>query len=80
MDKLRHDCDVLVVGGGPAGLAAASCAAQARVRVAIIDDNPHLGGQIWREDQYKQSTPEAVDWFKKVRAAKVELIHGAKVF
>jgi NADPH-dependent 2,4-dienoyl-CoA reductase/sulfur reductase-like enzyme len=80
MDKLRHECDVLVVGGGPAGLAAASCAAQARLRVAIIDDNPHLGGQIWREDQHKQDTPEAVDWLKKVRAAKVELIHGAKVF
>jgi NADPH-dependent 2,4-dienoyl-CoA reductase/sulfur reductase-like enzyme len=42
--------DVLVVGGGPAGLAAAAAAAEAGVRVGIADDNPRLGGQIWRGD------------------------------
>ncbi|MBZ5551916.1 MAG: NAD(P)/FAD-dependent oxidoreductase [Acidobacteriia bacterium] len=80
MDKTRHECDVLVVGGGPAGLAAACSAAQAQVRVTIIDDNPGLGGQIWREEQRKQSAPDAEEWFKKVRDAKVERINGAKIF
>src|SRR5262245_26307769 len=40
--------DVLVIGGGPAGMAAAACATENRRRVGIIDDNPDLGGQIWR--------------------------------
>jgi D-hydroxyproline dehydrogenase subunit alpha len=45
---MRQDFDVLVVGGGPAGMAAAVCAAQSGGRVGIVDDNARLGGQIWR--------------------------------
>jgi NADPH-dependent 2,4-dienoyl-CoA reductase/sulfur reductase-like enzyme len=45
----RHgSCDVLVVGAGPAGIAAASAAATAGADVIVIDDNPAPGGQIWR--------------------------------
>jgi D-hydroxyproline dehydrogenase subunit alpha len=40
--------DVLVIGAGPAGLAAARRAAESGARVAIVDDNPAPGGQIWR--------------------------------
>ena len=40
--------DVVVVGAGPAGLAAARRAAESGARVAMIDDNPRPGGQIWR--------------------------------
>src|SRR4051794_763670 len=41
---------VVVIGAGPAGLAAARRAADAGKRVAIVDDNPAPGGQIWRGD------------------------------
>jgi NADPH-dependent 2,4-dienoyl-CoA reductase/sulfur reductase-like enzyme len=41
-------CDVLVIGAGPAGLAAARCAVESGARTAMIDDNPRPGGQIWR--------------------------------
>jgi NADPH-dependent 2,4-dienoyl-CoA reductase/sulfur reductase-like enzyme len=41
--------EVLVAGAGPAGLAAACSAARGGRRVAVLDDNPHAGGQIWRE-------------------------------
>jgi NADPH-dependent 2,4-dienoyl-CoA reductase/sulfur reductase-like enzyme len=41
-------CDVLVIGAGPAGLAAARRAAEAGTNVAMVDDNPRPGGQIWR--------------------------------
>jgi D-hydroxyproline dehydrogenase subunit alpha len=40
--------DVLVIGAGPAGLAAARRASESGVRVAMVDDNPAPGGQIWR--------------------------------
>jgi thioredoxin reductase len=40
--------DVAVVGAGPAGLCAAIEAARAGLDVVIIDENPKLGGQIFR--------------------------------
>jgi NADPH-dependent 2,4-dienoyl-CoA reductase/sulfur reductase-like enzyme len=40
--------DILVIGAGPAGLAAADVVAASGRRVAVLDDNPHPGGQIWR--------------------------------
>ena len=47
MNDLRH-YDVVVVGGGPAGIAAATCAAESDASTVLVDDNPRLGGQIWR--------------------------------
>ncbi|HEY5330261.1 MAG TPA: FAD/NAD(P)-binding oxidoreductase [Acidobacteriaceae bacterium] len=40
--------EVLVVGAGPAGIAAATAAAEKRRSVIVLDDNPSAGGQIWR--------------------------------
>lgn len=40
--------DVVVVGGGPGGIAAATVAAEAGKRVCLLDDNGSPGGQIWR--------------------------------
>src|SRR5690242_1292496 len=40
--------EVVVVGAGPAGLAAARRAGESGAKVTIVDDNPQPGGQIWR--------------------------------
>ncbi|MCF5973661.1 NAD(P)-binding protein, partial [Xanthomonas perforans] len=42
--------DVLVIGAGPAGLAAAQAAASQGVRVGVVDMQPRTGGQVWRSD------------------------------
>lgn len=39
---------VLIIGAGPAGMAAAIAAASNGADVLVIDDNPNAGGQIWR--------------------------------
>lgn len=41
--------DLLIIGAGPAGMAAALAAAPSGARIAVIDDNPAPGGQIWRD-------------------------------
>lgn len=47
-EPLVRDVDVLVIGAGPAGIAAACAAAEAGRTTSVIDDNPAAGGQIWR--------------------------------
>ena len=42
-------CDVLVVGGGPAGIAAALAAAQSGARVILCDESAEFGGSLLRE-------------------------------
>ena len=40
--------DVLVVGAGPAGMAAATVTASAGLSTLVVDEGPGPGGQIWR--------------------------------
>lgn len=40
--------DLLIIGAGPAGMAAALAAASSAARIVLLDDNPLPGGQIWR--------------------------------
>lgn len=80
MGKPHHVCDVLVVGAGPAGLAAAWRAAESGLRVSVVDDNPAAGGQIWRGEQVKPSSPEAQAWFERIRSVDIQMINGARVF
>ena len=47
-DKTHTHCDVLVVGGGPAGLAAALAAGRSRARVILAEADRELGGALLR--------------------------------
>ena len=80
MGEAHHVCDVLVVGAGPAGMAAAYHSAQSGARVAVVDDNPAAGGQIWRGEQAKASSREAQTWFERIRSVNLQFINGARVF
>jgi D-hydroxyproline dehydrogenase subunit alpha len=72
--------DTLIVGAGPAGLAAAFRASSEGLRVAVVDDNPNAGGQIWRGEQKKSTSREASEWFERIRRARIEFVYGARVF
>ncbi len=79
-DKKYVHTDVLVVGGGPAGLAAAREAVRAGARVILIDDQPELGGSLLSGStdpalvESIEGRP-ALDWVADVEA---ELISAAE--
>ncbi|HSU04036.1 MAG TPA: FAD-dependent oxidoreductase [Acetobacteraceae bacterium] len=54
-------CDVLVVGGGPAGLSAAIAAAQSGAGVVLLDERVAPGGQYAKPlaDSHANSAPDA---------------------
>jgi NADPH-dependent 2,4-dienoyl-CoA reductase/sulfur reductase-like enzyme len=78
MDTQQH-FDVLVIGGGPAGMAAAARAAECGVRVGIVDDNPRLGGQIWRGHSENSRSSKASQWSARIHAAGVITLCGFHV-
>jgi sarcosine oxidase, subunit alpha len=45
-DRMHAHCDVLVVGGGPSGLAAALAAAECGARVILADEQEEFGGSL----------------------------------
>jgi sarcosine oxidase, subunit alpha len=66
-------CDVLVVGAGPAGLAAALTASRSGARVVLIEQGPVLGGTLFHDGGASDGAP-AESW----RAA-AELANAANV-
>jgi NADPH-dependent 2,4-dienoyl-CoA reductase/sulfur reductase-like enzyme len=87
--------DVLVVGAGPAGLAAAQAAAGHGARTGLLDAQARAGGQVWRHD-IRRAAPRAarkaiatlaqVEWLARhsviaaePHALRVEQPDGARV-
>ncbi len=86
---LSSSYDLVVIGGGPAGMAAAALAAKAGVSTVLFDENPGLGGQIYRAigaspvtrreilgDDYWAGAPLA----DEARASGATLVTGATVW
>ncbi|WP_277185144.1 FAD/NAD(P)-binding oxidoreductase [Caballeronia sp. BR00000012568055] len=72
--------DVLIIGAGPAGLAAADEAARTGARTALIDDNPRPGGQIWRQGPQAALAAPLRVWLDEARARpNLVVMSGAKV-
>ena len=74
-----------VVGSGPAGIAAATCAAEHGSHVGLIDDNPEIGGQIWRAQRGRRG-PDishgggAKQWRDRLDASSVTRLQGWSIF
>ncbi len=61
----RHaHCDVLIVGAGPAGLAAALSASESGARVILADEQPELGGSLLHERAARIDTRSADEWLE----------------
>lgn len=77
--SINCEYDFFVVGGGPAGIAAAVRAAESGLRVGIADENPALGGQIWRRD-IAGTHSEMEIWNQRLRGLPVTALLGVTVF
>jgi NADPH-dependent 2,4-dienoyl-CoA reductase/sulfur reductase-like enzyme len=69
--------DVAVVGGGPAGIAAACRAAESGASVALLDEGTAAGGQIWRGG--RASSPGARRWLARLARSGARAIPRAVV-
>jgi methylglutamate dehydrogenase subunit C len=60
-EKAHAHCDVLVVGGGPSGLAAALMAGRSGARVLLVDESDRLGGRLLAERR-EINGASGLDW------------------
>jgi sarcosine oxidase subunit alpha len=71
-DRYLHHyahCDVLIVGGGAAGLAAALGASATGARVILCDEQAELGGSLLHEPNVTIDGWPAPDWVREAIAA-----------
>lgn len=66
-EKTYAFCDVLVVGSGPAGLAASLSAARSGARVILCEEDFRLGGRLLSE-RYEINGHPATEWVKSAEA------------
>jgi NADPH-dependent 2,4-dienoyl-CoA reductase/sulfur reductase-like enzyme len=59
----RSQCDLLIVGAGPAGMAAAAAACKAGLSVVVADEGTAAGGQIYRN--VAAAPAELAQWLGK---------------
>jgi NADPH-dependent 2,4-dienoyl-CoA reductase/sulfur reductase-like enzyme len=80
MTRHRHRFEIVVVGAGPAGLAAGSVAAESGKTVAILDSSASVGGQIWRGEEREPSQPVAGHWIGRAKASGARIFTSATLF
>ncbi|HEY6928352.1 MAG TPA: FAD/NAD(P)-binding oxidoreductase [Thermoanaerobaculia bacterium] len=75
----RLDAQIAVVGAGPAGIAAATRAAEAGSDVLVIDEAPGPGGQIWKHRRPEHAPRAARKWLERFVRSGARLVRGAQV-
>ncbi|EIZ79206.1 sarcosine oxidase subunit alpha family protein [Novosphingobium sp. Rr 2-17] len=77
LDRYDRDhgfCDLLVIGGGPTGLAAAIEAGRAGLRTILVDEDSRLGGQLLSET-CEIGGLSAVEWVERTAAELESMPH-----
>jgi NADPH-dependent 2,4-dienoyl-CoA reductase/sulfur reductase-like enzyme len=77
MSETNMEFEIVVVGAGPAGLAAASAAGESGRRTALVDDTPWLGGQIWRGQ--KGRPRQALEWIERFKKSGATILDRTSV-
>jgi NADPH-dependent 2,4-dienoyl-CoA reductase/sulfur reductase-like enzyme len=72
--------DVVVIGAGPAGIAAAAVAAESGLRVVVLDEGRHPGGQVWRHTDRGALPGAAARWIDRLERSGARVLEGAAVF
>lgn len=89
MTPRRDAYDVVVIGAGPAGLAAAATAADAGLSTLLLDENAGPGGQVWRaiastpvtqRDRLGADYWAGAELVEAVRSGSTEIIQRATVW
>jgi NADPH-dependent 2,4-dienoyl-CoA reductase/sulfur reductase-like enzyme len=85
----RDSYDVVVIGAGPAGLAATATAAEAGLSTLLLDENAGPGGQVWRaiastpvteRDRLGADYWAGADLVDAVRSSSAEIVQRATVW
>jgi sarcosine oxidase subunit alpha len=64
-EQINAHCDLLVIGGGPAGLLSALLAGRAGLRVMLVEQGEEFGGVLnW--EQYRLNGAPARDWVRQI--------------
>jgi NADPH-dependent 2,4-dienoyl-CoA reductase/sulfur reductase-like enzyme len=71
--------EVLVVGAGPAGVAAAVCAERAGARALVADMQAEPGGQIWRGQWNNATNRDAARWLGALASSPAATLFGARL-
>ena len=78
-DHAPDGADVVVIGAGPAGIAAAARAAEAGRRVVVLDEAPNAGGQIWRHRTRTSLGSDARRWLDRLSRTRADVRQGLAV-
>src|SRR5690606_11737616 len=76
-EKCWAHCDLLVIGAGPAGLAAALTAGRAGARVILLDEHTMAGGALLSETATVGA--ESAQTFARAAAAELEGLPNVRV-
>jgi thioredoxin reductase/bacterioferritin-associated ferredoxin len=85
-----NSADLIIIGGGPAGISAATEAARRQLSVVLIDENMSLGGKVFRQEEVGLGKASAdpfeaglrkglFDSFESVRD-RIQVLLGAEVW
>jgi NADPH-dependent 2,4-dienoyl-CoA reductase/sulfur reductase-like enzyme len=68
--------EVLVIGAGPGGIAAAVTAAEGGARVVLVDESPRVGGQVWHGEVPKSARP----WLGRLERSGARVLGATSIF
>jgi NADPH-dependent 2,4-dienoyl-CoA reductase/sulfur reductase-like enzyme len=85
-DESMKRTEVLVIGAGPAGIAAATVAAENGRKVLVLDNNLAAGGQIWRratvegnKSPHRENVPR-LRAFERLKRSGAQVLTARSVF